>query len=100
MSRPRARSPASAEEPQRGCFQLGGLVGLPGCLGELQGGRVVVGEHVGQVFDPLGRLRLDPGGGSDVAGGAGGAGKLAVGDIAGEHVPERVLRLPRHRRLP
>ena len=52
--------PGEAEEPQRGRFELRGLLGLSGCPGELEGGRVVVGEHVGQVFDPLGRLRLDP----------------------------------------
>ena len=92
--------PGEAEEAQRGCLQLGCLLGLPGGVGEVEGGRVVVGEHVGQVFDPLGRLRLDPGGGSDVPGGAGGPGELVVGDVAGEDVPEGVLGLALHRRLP
>ena len=89
-----------AEEPQRRRFELARLLALPGGAGELEGSRVVVGEHVGEVLDPVGSLRLDPGGGGDVAGGARGARQLVVGDVAGEDVPERILGLPRHRRLP
>ena len=59
-----------AEEAQRGCFELARLLALPGGAGELEGSRVVVGEHVGQVLDPVGSLRLDPGGCCDMAGGA------------------------------
>ena len=59
--------------------------------------QVVVGEHIGQVFDPLARLPLDPGGGRAVAGGAGGARDLRVADVPHEHVPEAVLVLALHR---
>ena len=56
-----------------------------------------MGEHVGQVFDPLARLLLDPRGRCPVTGGAGGARDLRVADVPHEHVPEAVLRLALHR---
>ena len=96
----RAPLPGEGEEPQRRRFQLRRLLGLPGGAGELERGRVVVGEHVGEVLDPVGRLRLDPGRRGDVAGGARGARELGVGDVAGQDVPEGVLGLARHRRVP
>ena len=100
MSRPSARSPARDEEPQRRCLELGGLLGLSGGPRELQRGRVVVGEDVGEVLDAFGGLRLDPARGGDVAGGPGGSRELAVGDVAGEDVPEGVLGLALDRGAP
>ena len=57
----------------------------------------MVGEHVGQVFRPLARLPLDPGGGRPVAGGASGARDLPVADVSHEHMPEAVLMFALHR---
>ena len=85
--------PGQGQEPQRRCLELGGLVGLSGGLRELQGGRVVVGEDVGEVLDPFGGLGLDPSRRGDVTRGPRGSGELPVGDVAGQHVPEGVLGL-------
>ena len=62
--------PGEAEEAQGRSLELFCLLCLSRRLGEVEGARVVVGEHVGQVFDPLGCLRLDPRGGRHVAVGA------------------------------
>ena len=45
-------------------MQLGCLVVIACRAGEFERCGVVVGEHVGEVFDPLGGLGLDPGGSS------------------------------------
>ena len=92
--------PGQAEETKGGYFQLGGLFCLLGGFCELQGGGVVVGEHVGEVFHPFGCLRLDPPGGCDMPCGTGCPRELVVSDITGKDMPEGVLRLTRHRRLP
>ena len=42
--------PGEGEEPQRGCFQLGRLVRLPGGTTELEGGPLVVGEHLRDIL--------------------------------------------------
>ena len=67
VSRPSARSPASDRNLQRRRLELGGLFGLSGGPSELQGRRVVVGEHFGEVLDAFGGLGLDPSRGGDVA---------------------------------
>ena len=85
------------EVADRAFLELLRLSFLAGGAGELERLQVVVGEHVGQVFCPLARLALDPGGGGAVAGGAGGAGDLRVADVSDQQVPEAVLGLPLHR---
>ena len=97
MFRPSARSPARIRNRSGGCLERGRLFCLSGGAGEVEGGRVVVGEHVGEVLDPVGDLRFDPGRGRDVAGGAGGSRELGVGDVADESVAEGVLGLAVHR---
>ena len=51
------------EEAARRQGKLLRLLTVAGGLGELERLHVVVGEHLGQVLDPLARLALDPGGG-------------------------------------
>ena len=97
---PERTLPGEGEEPQRRCLELGGLLGLPGGPRELQGRRVVVGEDVGEVLDPLGGLGLDPARRGDVTRGPRGSGELAVGDVAGQDVPEGVLGLALDRGTP
>ena len=88
------------EEAPRGLLQGGYLIRLSGRASQLQGGRVVVSEHVCQVFHSVGGLRFDPGRCGDMACCTGGAGQLVVGDVAGEDVPEGVLGLRLHRGAP
>ena len=97
VERPLARE---REEAKRGRLQLGGVVRMTGGSRQFEGGRVVVREHLGDVLDPLARLRLQPGRGGDVAGGARCARKLRVRDVAGQDVPEGVLGLALHRGVP
>ena len=61
---------------------------------------VVVGEHVGEVLDPLAGLGLDPAAAAATCLAARCDPRdLAVGDVADEHVPEAELLLAFHRRL-
>ena len=69
VSRPSARSPARVRNRERRRFQLGSLLRLAGGAGEVERGRVVVGEHVGVVADAVAGLRLDPARRGHVAGG-------------------------------
>jgi len=85
------------EKVARGGRELPDLRCVAGGLGEFQGLQVVVGEHLGQVLDPLPGLALDPGRGRAVAACSFGPRDLGVGDVAHEEVPERILALPRHR---
>jgi hypothetical protein len=57
----------------------------------------VVGEHLGQILDPLARFALDPGCRGAVATCPLRPRDLAVGNVAHEQVPERILALPFHR---
>ena len=76
------------------------LNGLAGGEEELPGLRVVVGEHLGEVLDPLRCLALDPSRRRLVLRRPADPRDLAVGDVADEHVPEAVLGLAGHRALP
>jgi hypothetical protein len=80
--------------------ELLGLLRIAGRLGELERLQVVVGEHLGHVLDPLARLALDPGCRGTVATCPLRPRDLAVGNVAHEQVPERVLALPFHRARP
>ena len=64
----------------------------PGRPRQGERGRVVVGEHLGVVGDPLAGGPFDPGGGGAVLSHPGCPRKLGVGNVAGEHVPERRTR--------
>ena len=88
------------EEAKRGGLQLGCPVRMTGGSRQIEGGRVVVREHLGDVLDPLARLRLQPGRGGDVAGGARRTRKLRIRDVAGQDMPEGVLGLALHRGMP
>ena len=57
----------------------------------------MIGEHVGQVLDPLTRLPLQPAGGRTMPAGPGRTRDLPVSHVADEQVPEAVLGLPLHR---
>jgi hypothetical protein len=91
---------AVARLPERDAGALGNRLHLLACrAGELERAQIVVREHLGAVLairaqrlDPLGRelVLLRPQGARD----------LAVGDVANEHVPERVLSLGRNRGAP
>src|SRR5207253_5545787 len=59
--------------------------------------KVVMGEYLGQILHPIARLTLDPSGRRTMAAGPLRARDLAVGDVADEQVPERVLALAFHR---
>ena len=80
--------------------ELLGLLRVAGGRGELERLQVVMGEHLGQVLDPLACLALDPGGRRAVTARPLRPRDLAVGDVAHEQVPERVLALPLHRARP
>ena len=97
---PERTLPGEGQELQGRCFELGGLLGLSGGLRQLQRGGVVVGEHVGEVLDPLGSSRLDPPGRGDVTGGSRGSGELTVRDVASQDVPEGVFGLALDRGTP
>src|SRR5439155_22162993 len=71
---------------------------LPRGTRELERGAVVVREHLRPVVAALGRERLDPLGREPVLLRAVAARDLRVGDVAHEHVRERVLTLVRHGR--
>src|SRR5205814_3053798 len=85
--------PRERQELERRCLELARLPGLPSGLRELQGGRVVVREDVGEVLDPLEGLGLDPARRRNVAGCSRSSGELPVGDVACENVPERIFGL-------
>jgi hypothetical protein len=68
-------------------------LGLPGRPGVGQRLPVVVGDHLGQVPDPLAGHRLDPLGDRLVAAGPTRPGDLGVGDVPDQGVPEHVLVL-------
>ena len=88
------------EEAPRRQGELRRLLRVAGGLGELECLQVVVGEHLGQVLDPLACLALDPGGRGAVPARPLRPRDLAVGDVADEQVPERVLALALHRARP
>ena len=73
---------------------------LPRRLKQLQRRAVVVGEHLGAVLGAIVAERADPGGRGLVLLRAGRSGDLVVGDVAHEHVPERVLGIATHRAAP
>src|SRR5439155_1629356 len=62
--------------------------------------KVLMGEYLGQILHPIARLTLDPSGRRTMAAGPLRARDLAVGDVADEQVPERVLALAFHRAHP
>ena len=78
-------------------LQLGDLTGCPCRLCQLQRGQVVVREQLGVVGDPLPGNLLDPVSDCPVSLDSGRAWELAVGHLAGQGMPEGILRLPRHR---
>src|SRR4029453_10509168 len=92
--------PGECEEAPslRGEFSC--LFGVTGRLGKLECLQVVVGEYLRQVLDPLACLALDPGSRGAVPARPLRSGDLAVGDIADEQMPERVLALSLHRAHP
>jgi hypothetical protein len=75
-----------------------GVLGGPGRPGQLQRGHVVVGQQLGMVGGPVGGDPLDPGRDGPVPGHPGRPRELAVGDLAGQVVPEGVLGLAGDRR--
>ena len=66
--------------------------------GQFQRAQVMVGEHLGVILGPA--QRLDPAGGVGVLVGAGSTRDLPIGDVAQQHVHERVLRFASDRRGP
>src|SRR4029450_13026946 len=80
--------------------QLVRLRRVAGGFGELGGLQVVVRENFGEVLDTLARLPLDPRRGRAMAARPLGTRDLAVGDVANEQVPERVLGVAFHRARP
>ena len=93
---PKRPLPGEGEEPQRRHHEVGRLLRLPCRTGKLQCSGIVVSEHIGEVLDPVGGLRLDPACRGDMSRGSGGSRQLPVGDITGEHVPEGIFGLALH----
>ena len=76
------------QEPPGGVLQGDGLLDEAGRPGEVEGRRVVVGQDLGQVVDPLPRHSLGPGRRGPVLGAPRGPRDLPVADVADQRVPE------------
>src|SRR5204863_9839136 len=88
------------EEAPRRQGELRRLFRVAGGLGELECLQIMVGEHLGQILDPPACLALDPGGRGAVTTRTLSPRYLTVGNVADEHMPERVLALALHRTHP
>ena len=89
----------SNEEVDRLGLVAGSTLLLTGRTRELQGVAPMIGEDVGEIVRALAQLRLQPRGCRRVAFRPRAARQLPVGNVAPQHVPERILLLASHAAL-